>query len=87
MRLPEGRIVYRNLNGEPSVGWNYYGSTGLFSVVFRSSLTQVHLHAFMDRFTLFRPGYSQAAANLLCEVPAGIPQCQSAAVGEPPPRA
>ena len=48
---------------------DFTGSTGLFSVVFRSSLTQAHLHAFMDRLTLFRLGYSWGGVTSLMITP------------------
>jgi cysteine-S-conjugate beta-lyase len=44
---------------------DFTGSSGLFSVVFRSPLTRSDLHAFMDRLTLFRLGYSWGGVTSL----------------------
>lgn len=48
---------------------DFTGSSGLFSVVFRSPVTRPDLHAFMDRLTLFRLGYSWGGVTSLVVTP------------------
>jgi cysteine-S-conjugate beta-lyase len=48
---------------------DFTGSSGLFSVVFRSPLTRSDLHSFMDRLTLFRLGYSWGGVTSLVVTP------------------
>lgn len=45
------------------------GSSGLFSVVFRSPHTRHNLHSCMDRLQLFRMGYSWGGVSSLVVTP------------------
>jgi cystathionine beta-lyase len=48
---------------------DFTGSSGLFSVVFRAPYERADLHAFMDRLSLFRMGYSWGGVTSLVVTP------------------
>ena len=48
---------------------DFTGSSGLFSVVFRSPVSWHELHACMDRLRIFRMGYSWGGASSLVVTP------------------
>jgi cystathionine beta-lyase len=48
---------------------DFSGSSGVFSIVFRSPINRAHLHAFVDRLKLFRIGYSWGGVTSLVALP------------------
>jgi cysteine-S-conjugate beta-lyase len=70
---PEVEIVlhpaFPSCPGHETWQRDFTGSSGLFSVVFRPPLKRADLHAFMDRLSLFRMGYSWGGVTSLVVTP------------------
>jgi cysteine-S-conjugate beta-lyase len=48
---------------------DFSGSSGVFSIVFRSPINRVRIHSFVDRLKLFRVGYSWGGVTSLVALP------------------
>ena len=48
---------------------DFSGSSGVFSIVFRSPINRPRIHSFVDRLTLFQIGYSWGGVTGLAALP------------------